>query len=170
VASTLPFSPQPFRDAEITLDPLGWGEGEILLIPFNSIPAKGDPIGLIQLIIGDRGLTFGRSLTGGVVLGKVPGYWTCPYDGIITGVILSTNQGGFTMKFWKAPGRIPTAADSINRVGYTIAPPDTNKQFPILNDFTTISVAAGDTFAEEIIAITDPTPTDIAGNIVISKL
>jgi hypothetical protein len=162
--------PQPFRQGKITLDPLGWGEGEILLIPFNSVPAKGDPIGLIPLTIGDRGLTFGRALIEGIQIGKVPGYWTCPYDGIITGVILNTDQGGYTIKFWKATGHTPTVADSINKIGYTISPPQTHVEFSIVTDFTTINVSAGDTFAEEIVALTDPAPTDIAGNIVIAKL
>jgi len=163
-------TPKPFREAKITLDPLGWGDGEFLLIPFASIPAKGNPIGLLPLNAGDRGLNFARSLQGGIVLGKVPGYWTIPYDGIITAVVLNTNQGGYRMKFWKASGRIPTAADSINKNGYAIGPPDTHKQFFDLSDFITIYNSAGDTFAAEIVDITEPTPTDIAGNVVIMQL
>lgn len=163
-------TPKSFREAKITLEPLGWGEGEFLLIPFGSIPIKGNPIGLLPLRAGDRGLNFARSLEGGIQLGKVPGYWTIPYAGYITAVILNTNQGGYTIKFWKASGRTPTPADSINRNGYTISAPQTHIEFFDLSDFTTILVNSGDTFAAEIVAITLPTPTDIAGNAVVAQI
>jgi hypothetical protein len=162
-------NPKSFRDAKITLDPLGWAQGECLLIPVGSIPIKGNPIGLLPLRAGDRGLNFARSLSGGIALGKVPGYWTIPYNGYITSVILNTDQGGYTIKFWKAAGRAPTVADVINRNGYTISAPQTHVELFDLSDFTTIVVSQGDTFAAEIVAISPPTPTDIAGNAVVSQ-
>jgi hypothetical protein len=163
-------TPKPFREAKITLDPLGWGQGECLLIPYGAIPIKGNPIGLLPLRAGDRGLNFARSLQGGIILGKVPGYWSIPYNGFITAVVLNANQGGYRIKFWKASGRAPLASDVINKIGYEIVPPQTHVEIFDLSDFTTISVSAGDTFAAEIVAIFEPTPTDIAGNAVVAQI
>lgn len=164
-------TPVPFPDGEITLDPLGYLQGAITLVPYDSIPVHGDPVGLISLLAGTRGPNFARGMQEGIVVGKVPGYWSSPYPGIITAVILNTNQGGYTVKFWKAKaGRTPTANDSISKNGYTINPPSTNITIFDLSDFTTLTVATGDTFASEIVAVTDPPPTDVAGNVVVFQL
>jgi hypothetical protein len=163
-------TPKPFREGKMTLDPLGWDQGEMLLIPYSAIPKKGNPIGLLPLTAGDRGLNFARSLTGGIQLGKVPGYWTIPYAGFITAVILNTDQGGFKIRFWKASGHAPTDADVISKDGYTIQPPQTHQEFFDLSDFTTITVNTGDTFAAEIMQIIEPTPLDISGNVVVFQI
>jgi hypothetical protein len=79
------------------------------LVKFQDIPAKGNPIGLVRLVplaeLGDRGLNFGRAKNRGIPLGRIPGYWTCPYNVRITGLYLNTDQVD-TVKFWKASSRL----------------------------------------------------------------
>lgn len=144
---------------------------ELVQLPrFADIP-PGNP-GLTQLeeIIanGDRGLVFGRSSTNGVGRGKIPGYWTCPYNGTITGAYLSCDQGGFTVNIWKA-GRPfnPISSDSINTEGLRIRTPATHIELFDLRDFKNLDVVTGDTFAVEVKAVFPPFPTDIAGSVVI---
>jgi hypothetical protein len=144
----------------------------VKLPKFSEIPAK--PVGLTTLFRmapgGDRGLTFARGKPKGVPLGKVPGYWTCPYNGTITAVYLNTDIGGYTVKFWKSSfGRSPILDDNISIAGYTINPPQTHQEFFDLSDFLEVDVIVGDTFAVEIVTVTDPPPTDIAGNVVVIK-
>jgi hypothetical protein len=149
---------------------------QVVRLPrFGQIPAKGNPIGLTYLFKlgpgGDRGLTFGRSRAGGIPLGKIPGYWSCPYAGTITGVMLNTDRGGYTVRFWKTvSGRSPIADDNISINGYTIAPPDTHQEFFSVSDFLFVDVLPGDTFAVEVVSLKPPIPTDIAGNVVIIKI
>jgi hypothetical protein len=148
--------------------------GLVKLIRFADIPAKGNPTGLTQLLLlsptGDRGLTFGRSLEGGVPLGKIPGYWTCPYNGIISAVFLNTDRGGYTIRVWKSlTARSPIADDRINTYGYSIYGPLTHMEHYDMSDFTMLDVIPGDTFAVEVTWVSSPPPTDIAGNVVILK-
>ena len=148
--------------------------GLVALPRFGEIPSKGNPVGLQYLFLmspgGDRGLTFGRSQKKGITIGKIPGYWSCPYAGKITGVILNTDAGGYTVKFWKTQtGRSPIAEDSISINGYSIAPPNTHLEIFSLSDFIFVDVLPGDTFAVEVVAVTSPAPTDIAGNVLILK-
>src|SRR5580765_5781180 len=92
---------------------------------FSAIQSKGAPIGLRDLFpVGDRGLTFGKSQSSGILFpGKIAGFWTAPYDGVITAVYLSTDQGGYTVQFRRKRGghSIPSEDDVISRNGYTIA-------------------------------------------------
>jgi len=146
----------------------------IQLPKFSELPRKGNPLGLMPLAnilpTGDRGLVFGRSMDDGVPLGKIPGYWSCPYNGTITAVILSTDKGGYTVKIWKNGNRkSPTTVDSICFNGFSISPPLTNRTIIDLQDFIEIDVVAGDTFAVEVVEVSDPPPLDIAGNVVILK-
>jgi hypothetical protein len=147
----------------------------VKLVKYADIPVKGNPVGMTKLpkLVpdGDRGLTFGRSLEDGVPLGKIPGYWTCPYNGKITAVFLNTDVGGYTMRVWKnITGKSPTPSDSINVNGFSIASPLTHKEFFDMSDFMVLDVNVGDTFAVEITRVSYPPPTDIAGNVVILKV
>ncbi len=148
---------------------------ELVKLPkFGEIPAKGNPIGLTYLFRltpgGDRGLTFGTSQEDGVTVGKIPGYWTCPYAGTITGVVLNTDQGGYKVKFWKTQSsRSPIPEDSISSEGYAINSPDTHLDIFDMSDFRIVDVLPGDTFAVEIVSVTSPAPKDIAGNVIILK-
>jgi hypothetical protein len=45
----------------------------------------------------------------------------------------------------------------------------TNRTIIDLQDFTELDVVAGDTFAVEVVEVSDPPPLDIAGNVVILK-
>lgn len=143
------------------------------LIKFEDIPTKGYPLGL-QLMtqlapIGDRGLNFGRSKVSGIPIGKIPGFWTCPYNGTITGIYLNTDRGGYRVKFWKNLTQIPTVNDSINHDGIKISEPSTHVEIFNLSDFLALDVLIGDTFAVEIVDLDSPAPTDISGSLIILK-
>lgn len=145
------------------------------IVKYQDIPAQGSPIGLVRLAPvsaqGDRGLSFGRSRNTGIPVGKLPGYWTCPYNATITGVYLNTDQGGYTVKFWKSNIGTPTEADSINNVGISIADPYTHQEIFNLSDFFVLDVFIGDTFAVEITeASVLHTPTDISGSLLLQKI
>jgi hypothetical protein len=135
------------------------------VVSLNSIPARPTKgaIGLVDLIPdGDRGPTFGNASGVGIGLGKIAGFWTAPYDGIITAVTLSVDRGGATVRFYRrrgSRGGIPGLNDIINRNGYTIMAPD----------FLDVNVLKGDIFTTEVIALFDPVPTDIGGNILVQQ-
>ena len=143
------------------------------LVKFEDIPTKGYPLGM-QLMsqlapTGDRGLNFGRSRESGISIGKIPGYWTCPYNGTITAVYLNTNQGGYRVKFWKNTTRVPAEDDSINHDGIRISEPSTHVEIFNLSDFLALDVLAGDTLAVEIVDVDFPVPNDISGSLLILK-
>lgn len=142
------------------------------LVKYKDIPAQGNPIGLAQLVpisaLGDRGLNFARARGSGIPLGKLPGYWTCPYNARISGLYLNTDQGGYTVKFWKNSITTPTAVDSINQSGINIVAPNTHVEIYNLSDFLDLDVVIGETFAVEIVAV-DPLniPKDISGSLLL---
>jgi hypothetical protein len=148
------------------------------VVSLNSIPAqptKGS-IGLVDLIPdGDRGPTFGNASSGGISLGKIAGFWTAPYDGIITAVTLSVDQGGVTVRFYRrrgSRGGVPSSGDIINRHGYTVMAPATggaHRVFTNLTDFLDVNVFKGDVFTTEIVNLFDPKPTDVGGNILVQQ-
>jgi hypothetical protein len=140
------------------------------LVKYQNIPAQGHPIGLVQMAsvmaLGDRALNFGRSRPSGIQVGKIPGYWTCPYNGTITGLYLNTDQGGYRIKFWKSVITTPVASDSINYQGVSIAEPFTHQEIFNLGDFIELDVVIGDTFAVEIVEVSGlHVPTDISGSL-----
>lgn len=144
------------------------------LIKYQDIPAQGNPIGLVRLVPvtaqGDRGLSFGRSKITGIPIGRIPGYWTCPYNGRITGIYLNTDRGGYTVRFWKSAIGTPTDADSINYRGVSIAEPLTHQEIFNLSDFIELDVVLGDTFAVEITEVNPlHVPTDISGSLLLSQ-
>lgn len=145
------------------------------LVKFQNLPAKGSPVGLVQMetviVQGDRGLNFGRARQSGIQIGRIPGYWTCPYTGIITGIYLNTDQGGYRVKFWKSSIGIPTVADSINQNGVSISDPLNHAEIFNLTDFIEVDVVIGDTFAVEIVEVSPlHTPTDISGSLLLRKI
>lgn len=167
------------------------------LIAFDDIPADGDPIGLIDLpiipgtvaaistgadilldnvIMASPGQTLVRGFTFGArkpQVGKLTGFWTAHVTGVIVIAYLTTDTGGFTVKFWKkaAGSAKPTSSDSINTTGITITSgtDGTHKTILDLSDFTTIDVTKGDTFAVEITALSG-TPLDLGGEVVIVEV
>jgi hypothetical protein len=145
------------------------------LVKYQDIPAQGHPIGLARLVPlgaqGDRGLNFGRTKKSGIPLGRLPGYWTCPYNARITGLYLNTDQGGYTVKFWKSVIGTPTVADSINQNGIDIAAPLTHTEIFNLSDFIELDVVIGDTFAVEIVEVDRlHVPTDISGSLLFTQV
>jgi hypothetical protein len=140
------------------------------LVKYQNIPAQGNPIGLVRLApvtaLGDRGLNFGKARASGIQIGRIPGYWTCPYNGTITGLYLNTDQGGYRIRFWKSQITTPTADDSINYSGISIAEPFTHQEIFNLSDFIELDVVIGDTFAVEITEVSAlHVPTDISGSL-----
>jgi hypothetical protein len=113
--------------------------------------------------------TFDFRKTSGLVTGKLPGYWTCPFSGTITGWNITLDTGTITLKVWKkATGTAkPTSADSINTSGISLST-GTNVRSVTLTDFTTLAVAAGDIFAAEITAVGGGV-TDFGGSIEITQ-
>lgn len=149
------------------------------IVSLNSVPQKAtrNTIGIADLIpVGDRGPTFGKSSTAGITdTGKVGGFWTAPYDGIITAVTVSVDQGGATVMFRRkrgARGQIPGSEDVINKRGFTIGGPDgggKHKVFSNMSDFIDVNVFKGDIFTTEIVELFDPKPTDVGGNILVTQ-
>jgi hypothetical protein len=149
------------------------------IVSLNSVPQKTTRgvIGITDLIpSGDRGPTFGKSSESSISeTGKIGGFWTAPYDGIITAVTMSIDQGGATIVFRRkrgARGGIPGSEDVINKNGYTIGKPGgggVHKVFTNLSDLTDVNVFKGDVFTTEIVDLFDPKPTDIGGNILVTQ-
>jgi hypothetical protein len=147
------------------------------ILSLSNVPVKGSPVGLFNLIPdGDRGPTFGKAQSTGILFpGKIAGFWTAPYDGIITAVYLSVDQGGVTVQFRRRRGSlggIPVSEDVINVNGYTIIAPATggaHQVFTNLTDFTDVNVIKGDVFTTEIVELFYPKPTDVAGNLLVSQ-
>lgn len=145
------------------------------VVSLNAVPGKGFPVGVVGLIPeGDRGPTYGKSQASGIpAAGKIAGFWTAPYDGRITAVYMSVDQGGVTIRFRRRRNYKkgnPTTEDIINRNGYTILAPATggaHKTFANLSDFLDINVIKGDVFTTEIVELFDPAPTDVAGNLLV---
>jgi len=106
------------------------------------------PVGII------RNFIFGRGKTSGLAAGKISGYWTCPFAGVISAWNLAVDVGTITVKIWKiATGTAhPTNANSINTSGISLST-GTAIRSTTLTDFITTAVAAGDIFACEITAV-----------------
>lgn len=115
-----------------------------------------------------RNFTFGASDTGGLSTGKLNGFWTCPFDGTITGWNITVDAGTLTVKIWKiATGTAkPTVANSINTSGIGIST-GTAVRSSVVTDFTTTAVTAGDIFAVEITAASGV--TELGGAVEITQ-
>jgi hypothetical protein len=105
-----------------------------------------------------RNFSFSLRKTAGVVVGKLPGFWACPFSGTIVGWNITVDTGTITFKIWKiATGTAkPTAANSINTAGISLST-GTSIRSTVLIDFTTLAVTAGDIFACEITAVSGVT-------------
>jgi hypothetical protein len=90
----------------------------------------------------------------GLSVGKIPGFWTCPFSGTIVGWNLTVDTGICTIRVWKiASGTAkPTVANAINTAGLSIST-GTAIRSSTVTDFTTTTVTAGDIFACEITAV-----------------
>lgn len=98
-----------------------------------------------NLRVGSFGVNAGN---GQVVLipGQV-GYWTAPYDGVITGWAIQGNNASGTVQFdvWKASGTIPTISNSI--VGSGTKPYLSSEQYRSeAATFDDLTFSAGDVF------------------------
>jgi len=113
-------------------------------------------------------LTFGLKKTSGVPVGKLPGYWTCPFAGTITAWNITVDAGTITLKVWKiASGTVkPTSINSINTSGVSLSS-GTSIHGISLTDFITTSVAVGDIFAIEVTAASGV--VDLGGSIEITR-
>jgi len=115
-----------------------------------------------------RNFTFGASRTSGVAVGKLAGFWTCPFTGTIVGWNITVDAGTVTLKIWKiATGTAkPTNANSINTSGISLSS-GTSIRSSTLTDFTTTAVTAGDIFACEITAVSGV--TELGGAVEITQ-
>lgn|ERR1043166_1969094 len=104
----------------------------------------------------------------GVAVGKLAGYWTCPFAGTISAWNLTVDSGTITVKIWKiATGTAhPTSANSINTSGLSLSS-NTNIHSTTLTDFITTAVAVGDIFAAEVTAVSGV--FDFGGSIEITR-
>lgn len=120
-----------------------------------------------------RNFAFGLKRSGGIAIGKLAGYWTCPFAGTITAWNLASKllpdaiEPTMTVKIWKAAGVAPFAADSINTDGISLDVGETYKHSTDLDEFLTTAVAVGDVFACEITAVTGV--EDFGGSIEITQ-
>lgn len=101
-------------------------------------------------------------------VGKIPGYWTCPFAGTITGWNITVDAGTITIKVWKVGTGTahPTNANSINTSGLSLST-GTSVHSTTVTDFTTVDVNVGDVFAVEITASSGV--SDVGGSIEITK-
>lgn len=143
------------------------------VIALGNIPKQGSPIGMMTLIPdGDRGPTFGAANTSGISASKVAGFWTSPYNGIITAVYISVDQGGVRIGFRrKRTGIAGIPEIMINSNGYTLFAETggANKVFTNLTDFIDVNVLKGDVFTTEILEVFEPFPSDVGGNILVQQ-
>lgn len=109
---------------------------------------------------GLAGFSIGR--TGGLVTGKVKGFFVCPYAATISAWNIIIDTGTVTVKVWKkATGTAkPTITDVINTTGVSIST-GTALRSTDVSDFTTVSVATNDIFAFAITALSG-SPTELA--------
>jgi hypothetical protein len=110
-----------------------------------------------------RLINWSAKASGGLAAGKVAGFFTAPFDGVISAWTMTVDQGDVTWRVWKIASGVakPTVANNISAAGLHIvggvgggALGDTH--VPInsnVSDFNQLSVAQGDTFAVEIIAV-----------------
>jgi len=106
-----------------------------------------------------RSITFTTSNAGNIIaIGKVPGYFTCPYAGTITGWNITADTGACTIQTWKvATGTaVPTVSNSISTSGVSLAS-GTAKHSADTSHFMHITVAAYDIFAFNVSAVTSAT-------------
>ena len=127
------------------------------------IPATGISPSVSVAII--RGFGFGVKQTA-LAVGIMDFFFTCPYAGTISAWTLASDSGTVTIKVLKANGAIPTAAQAINAAGLTAGAYIRSMN---LADFTTLTVAAGDVFGVNIVALTG-TPVKIFGTIEITEV
>lgn len=112
---------------------------------------------------------FGIQVSAGIATGKLPGYWTCPYNGTIRAWNLTVDTGTITVKIRKKTTgtAAPLSADWINTNGIAISA-NTNIRSSTLTDFTSTGVSIGDVFACDVVAVSGGT-TDFAGSLEIVK-
>jgi hypothetical protein len=112
---------------------------------------------------------FGIQVSAGIATGKLPGYWTCPYNGTIRAWNLTVDTGTITVKIRKKTTgtAAPLSADWINTNGIAISA-NTNIRSSTLTDFTNTGVSIGDVFACDVVAVSGGT-TDFAGSLEIVK-
>lgn len=129
------------------------------LQPGDTIPGGSAGVG---------NFVFGLKRSSGVPVGKIAGYWTCPFAGTISAWNLSVNAGTITVKIWKiATGTaVPTNANSINTSGISLST-GTSIHSTSLGDFTTLAVVVGDIFACEVTAVSGV--NDFGGSIEITR-
>lgn len=111
---------------------------------------------------------FTLSSIGGLVIGKIPGFWTCPFAGTIQAWNLTVDTGTITLAIWKiVTGTVhPTSANTINTSGISLTT-GTSIRSTVLTDFTTLAVSVGDIFAAQILAVSGV--QDFGGSIEILK-
>ncbi len=113
---------------------------------------------------------FGLKRTTGVPVGKLGGYWTCPFAGTITAWNITASAGTITIGIWKvataSPPVAPTSANAIVPLGVALSS-GTGVHSTNLSGFNTTAVAVGDIFAAEIISVAGV--TDFGGSIEITR-
>lgn len=126
------------------------------LLSYNGVSGKWQPKTYI------RGFGFGASRSAGIAAGKLKGYFTCPYNGLITGWWLAIDNGEITVRFWKKAGAKPSTADNINTAGISLSGGALYLRSTSVADFTAVTVLAGDVFAVEVVSVVG-TITDFSG-------
>ena len=121
----------------------------------------------LPIDLGAGALHSGQFLINGgssvIATGQQPGFFICPYAGIITGVTLIANiSGSIQLDIWKAAsGSIPTSANSI----VASDPPNVSaaqqSTDTTLTGWTT-AITAGDVFAISVTSVSGITSVSVS--------